>query len=147
MSALTFLLAHVWVGDKFYSNIQRLEICFKIYPLNGLLTTLPLPQNSTLWMEWIHGKEKGYIIFLPEAFGFDVWLKWPEDLDSCLKSRYNIQILFTEFEQIWNTSNILFLAHCYNKSKAKKKYFLLVWTKEFVFCSDSEKYKTQPKVL
>ena len=72
MSALTFLLAHVWVGDKFYSNIQRLEICSKIYPLNGLLTTLPLPQNSTLWMEWIHGKQKGYIIFLREAFGFDV---------------------------------------------------------------------------
>ena len=60
MSVLAFLLAHVWLGDKFYSNIRRLEICSKIFPLNGLLTTLPPPQNSTLWMEWIHGKEKGY---------------------------------------------------------------------------------------
>ena len=70
MSALAFLLAHVWVGDKFYSNIRRLEICSKIYPLNGLLTTLPFPQNSTLWMEWIHGKQKGFHL---SSWNFGVW--------------------------------------------------------------------------
>ena len=74
LSSRAFLLADVWAWDKFYSNIQQLEICSKIYPLNGLLTTLPFVSKFHFSTEWILGKEKGYHLY-SWNFGFDVWLK------------------------------------------------------------------------